>query len=84
MHSGEVLLALTKAGILREDAYRIVQSCAMATWTKLGMTDGQSFRANLEADPEVARVVKAAELDAAMDPALHLRSVDRIFARVFG
>ena len=84
VHSGEVLLALTKAGILREDAYRIVQSCAMATWTRLGTPEGRSFRANLEADPDVARMVKPAELDAAMDPALHLRSVDRIFERVFG
>ena len=84
VHSGEVLLALTKAGILREDAYRIVQSCAMATWTKLGMPEGRSFRENLEADPEVSRMVKPAELDAAMDPPLHLRSVDRIFERVFG
>jgi adenylosuccinate lyase len=84
VHSGEVLLALTKAGILREDAYRIVQNCAMATWTRLGAAEGRSFRANLEADPDVARVVKPAELDAAMDPALHLRSVDRIFQRVFG
>jgi adenylosuccinate lyase len=84
VHSGEVLLALTKAGILREDAYRIVQSCAMATWTRLGTPEGRSFRENLEADPDVARMVKPAELDAAMDPALHLRSVDRIFERVFG
>ncbi len=84
VHSGEVLLALTRAGILREDAYRIVQSCAMATWTRLGTPEGRSFRANLEADPEVARMVKPTELDAAMDPALHLRSVDRIFERVFG
>ncbi len=84
VHSGEVLLALTKAGILREDAYRIVQSCAMATWTRLGMPDGRSFRMNLEADPEVSARVSAAALDAAMDPALHLRSVDRIFERVFG
>jgi adenylosuccinate lyase len=84
VHSGEVLLALTRAGILREDAYRIVQSCAMATWTRLGTPEGRSFRANLEADPDVARMVPAAELDAAMDPALHLRSVDRIFERVFG
>ncbi|HEX3994482.1 MAG TPA: adenylosuccinate lyase, partial [Acetobacteraceae bacterium] len=81
VHSGEVLLALTKAGILREDAYRIVQSCAMATWTLLGTPEGRSFRVNLEADPDVARMVKPAELDAAMDPALHLRSVDRIFER---
>jgi adenylosuccinate lyase len=84
VHSGEVLLALTKSGILREDAYRIVQSCAMATWTKLGTPEGRSFRANLQADPDVARMVKPAALEAAMDPALHLRSVDRIFERVFG
>jgi adenylosuccinate lyase len=84
VHSGEVLLALTKAGISREDAYRIVQSSAMATWTRLGTPDGRSFRTNLEADPEVAGRVTPAELDAAMDPALHLRSVDRIFERVFG
>ncbi len=84
VHSGEVLLTLTRAGILREDAYRIVQSCAMATWTRLGMPGGRSFRENLEADPEVSRMVKPAELDAAMDPTSHLRSVDRIFERVFG
>ena len=84
VHSGEVLLALTKAGILREDAYRIVQRCAMATWTRLGTPEGKSFRENLQADPDVAGRVKAAELDAAMDPGLHVRMVDRIFARVFG
>src|SRR6201994_1155232 len=76
VHSGEVLLALTKAGISREDAYAIVQRCAMATWTKLGSPEGRSFRANLEADAEVAGRVKPEDLDAAMDPALHLRSVD--------
>ena len=84
VHSGEVLLALTKAGISREDAYRIVQSCAMATWTQLGTPQARSFRANLEAEPTVAARVRPAELDAAMDPALHLRAVDRIFTRVFG
>ena len=84
VHSGEVLLVLTRSGILREDAYRIVQRCAMETWTRLGEPDGRSFRENLEADPEVASRVSKADLDAALDPALHLREVDRIFARVFG
>jgi len=84
VHSGEVLLALTKAGIPRDDAYRIVQRCAMATWTRLGTPAGKSFRENVQADPDVAGRVKAAELDAAMDPGLHLRMVDRIFTRVFG
>jgi len=47
VHSGEVLLALTRAGILREDAYRVVQRNAMATWERLGTPEGRSFRANL-------------------------------------
>nr|WP_294560619.1 adenylosuccinate lyase [uncultured Rhodopila sp.] len=84
VHSGEVLLALTKAGILREDAYRIVQNSAMATWTLLGTPEGKTFRQNLDADPDVAGRVAPEVLDAAMDPGLHLRGVDRIFERVFG
>ena len=84
VHSGEVLLVLAKSGISREDAYAIVQRNAMATWSKLGKPDGLDFRANLAADPDVAGRVSAAELDAAMDPMLHLRRVDAIFARVFG
>ncbi len=84
VHSGEVLLTLTRAGILREDAYRIVQRNAMATWTKLGTPEGRSFRANLDADPEIGGRVTKAALDAAMDPALHLRHLELVFARVFG
>jgi adenylosuccinate lyase len=84
VHSGEVLLALTKSGILREDAYRIVQSSAMETWTKLGTAEGRSFRQNLEADAQVSQRVSKATLDAAMDSAIHLKHVDRIFERVFG
>ncbi len=83
VHSGEVLLALTRAGISREDAYAIVQRNAMATWQRLGTAEGRSFRDNLLADTEVARLVSAAELDAAMDAGMHLTAVDRIFARVF-
>jgi adenylosuccinate lyase len=84
VHSGEVLLALTKAGILREDAYKIVQRNAMATWTRLGNADAADFRANLLADPEVAGRVSAPVIDAAMDPKLHLQQIDVIFDRIFG
>ncbi|MDE2198974.1 MAG: adenylosuccinate lyase [Rhodospirillales bacterium] len=84
VHSGEVLLALARAGILREDAYRIVQRNAMATWEKLGTPEGRGFRANLDADPEIAGRVPPAILDAAMDPAMHLRHLDVAFTRVFG
>ncbi|OYY03994.1 MAG: adenylosuccinate lyase [Acidocella sp. 35-58-6] len=84
VHSGEVLLALTKAGILREDSYKIVQRNAMATWTKLGQPGAKDFRANLLADPEVAGRISPAVIDAAMDCKLHLAEIDTLFARVFG
>ncbi len=84
VHSGEVLLALTRAGLPREEAYAIVQRNAMATWTGLGRPDGRSFRENLDADPAVAGRVPSHALNAAMNHEAHLREVDRIFARVFG
>ncbi|MBO0711494.1 MAG: adenylosuccinate lyase [Acetobacteraceae bacterium] len=84
VHSGEVLLALTRAGISREDAYRIVQRSAMATWESLGKPGAKGFRAHLDADPEVGRRVPPEALDRAMDPNLHLRELDRLFERVFG
>mgnify|MGYP003365478328 CR=1 FL=1 len=82
--SGEVLLALARAGLSREAAYRIVQRNAMATWENLGKPGWRSFRANLDADPEVAGRVPPEVLDEAMDPRRHLRHVDEVFARVFG
>ncbi|HEX7391167.1 MAG TPA: lyase family protein, partial [Acidiphilium sp.] len=84
VHSGEVLLALARAGISREDAYRIVQRNAMATWTALGKPDARSFRDHLVADPEVAGRIGPETIDAAMDARLHLARIDQIFARVFG
>ncbi|AHI25829.1 adenylosuccinate lyase [Komagataeibacter xylinus] len=84
VHSGEVLLALARAGILREDAYRIVQRNAMETWTKLGHKGARTFRENLDADPEVAGRVPPEVLDAAMDSNAHLRQIDHTYTRVFG
>jgi adenylosuccinate lyase len=84
VQSGDVLLALARAGIPREDAYAIVQRNAMATWDKLGTPQGRSFRDNLLDDPEVVGRVRAAELDAALDARAHLAQVDHIFKRVFG
>ena len=84
VHSGEVLLALTRAGISREDAYRIVQRSAMATWESLGKPGAKGFRAQLDADPEIARRVPPEALDRAVDPSLHLSHLDRLFERVFG
>ncbi len=83
VHSGEVLLTLTRAGISREAAYAIVQRNAMATWTALGRPEGRGFAENLLTDPEVAGRVDAAGLAAAMEADRHLRHVDTIFARIF-
>lgn len=84
VHSGEVLLALARAGVLREDAYRIVQRCAMETWTKLGQPGGRTFRENLDADPEIAGRIPPEVLDAAMDSRAHLKAVDQRYRLIFG
>jgi len=77
--SQHVLLALTQAGVSREDAYRIVQANAMDVWR-----NGGSFLDRLKADPAVADRVPEAELTAAFDPERQLIHVDTIFERVFG
>jgi adenylosuccinate lyase len=84
VHSQKVLLALTQAGMSREDAYAAVQRAAMATWQALGSAGARDFRINLLADTEVTRWLDAAAVDAAMDPRRDFRHVDTVFARVFG
>ncbi len=90
VHSGEILLLLARAGLTREAAYAIVQRAAMATWTALDApldagpgTAARSFRDHLLAEPEIAAALSEADLDAALDPRLHLAFVDRTFERVF-
>jgi adenylosuccinate lyase len=79
LHNSEgVLLALTQAGISREEAYRLVQKNAMAVWE-----GEESFLERLKADREVTRRLAPEELEALFDDAHHLRHVDTIFARVF-
>ncbi|MHB1218809.1 MAG: adenylosuccinate lyase [Alphaproteobacteria bacterium] len=79
VHSQRVLLALTQAGMSREDAYRAVQRHAMETWQK-----GGDFQERLASDPEVARHLKRKQIAALFDLGYHFKHVDRIFARVFG
>ncbi len=79
VHSQRVLLALTQAGVSREDAYRIVQSNAMAAWSA-----GGSFQERLKADPIVAKKMNAKQIDAMFDLGYHTKHVDTLFARVFG
>ena len=78
--SQRVLLALTQAGVSREDAYRLVQRNAMKVWQDDGRT---RFLDLLTADPEVTSRIKEADLAALFDPTYHTRHVDTIFRRVF-
>jgi len=81
VHSQRVLLALTQAGVSREDSYRLVQRNAMKVWE----SDGQlSLLELLKSDPEVTAALPAAEIEEKFDLGYHLRQVDTIFDRVFG
>ncbi len=78
-NSQRVLLALTQAGVSREDAYRLVQRNAMKTWET-----GADFLAELKSDTEVVASVPATELEEMFDLGYHTKHVDTIFKRVFG
>jgi adenylosuccinate lyase len=85
VHSQRVMLELTQAGLAREDAYRAVQRNAMPVWSNMQAgKSGPSFLDNLKADPEVAKLLPAAKLEALFDLGHHFRNVDAIFKRVFG
>jgi adenylosuccinate lyase len=77
--SQRVLLALTQAGVSREDAYRLVQRNAMRVWEA-----GADFEAELLADDEVRAALSEDEIRESFDLGYHLKHVDTIFERVFG
>src|SRR6201996_1708127 len=79
VHSQLVMLALTQAGVSREDSYRMVQRNAMRAWNGEG-----NLLDLLKADSDVAKALPAAKLEAMFDLGYHLKQVDTIFARVFG
>jgi len=79
VHSQRILLALTQAGIGREDSYRMVQRNAMRAWN--GESDLLSL---LKTDRDVTRALPPAELEKLFDLGYHLKHVDTIFKRVFG
>lgn len=78
-NSQRVLLALTQAGVSREDAYLRVQRNAMKTWET-----GADFLESLKGDGEVTAHVPASELEQMFDIGYHTAQVDTIFDRVFG
>ncbi len=76
--SGQLLLDLAEAGMLREEAYRLVQAHAMEAWENEG-----DFRQAIEADPEIRKRLAPEKLAAAFSIERQLRHVGAIFARVF-
>ena len=78
-NSQRILLALTQAGVSREDSYRLVQRNAMKVWE-----EGANFAEELKADPEVNKMLTSAEIDDKFDIAYHTKHIDTIFTRVFG
>jgi adenylosuccinate lyase len=79
VHSQRVLIALTQAGMSREDAYKAVQTHAMQVWRGKG-----DFLTLLKADPKVRAKLKPAEIEKNFDLRYHFKHVDTIFKRVFG
>src|SRR4051795_8211931 len=79
VHSQRVLIALTKAGMSREDAYKLVQKHAMQVWRGNG-----DFLTLLKSDKAVRAKLKPAEIEANFDLGHHFKHVDTIFKRVFG
>jgi adenylosuccinate lyase len=81
IHSQRVLLALTQAGLSREESYALVQRNAMKVWE----SDGQlSLLDLLKADPDVSTHIPPTELEQLFNLDYHLKHVDTIFDRVFG
>jgi adenylosuccinate lyase len=81
VHSQRVLLALTQAGISREDSYRIVQRNAMKVWESDG---AESLMELLKADADVAAKMSAEEIEDRFNLDYHFKHIDTIFERVFG
>jgi len=76
--SGQLLLDLAAAGMLREQAYRLVQGHAMQAWEQEG-----DFRKAVESDPEILKFLSLEKIQQAFSVERYLTYVDRIFSRVF-
>lgn len=77
-YSGQLLLDLTRKGVLREEAYKWIQRCSMKVWD-----EDKDFLQVLQEDPDITQVLTRAEIQSVVNPQLQLRNVDAIFSRVF-
>ena len=76
-HSQSVLLALTRAGAERKIAYEAVQRAAMKTWRDEG-----TFAQNARAEPEIAKLLSATEIEKLCSLEVHFKHVDETFRAV--
>jgi adenylosuccinate lyase len=76
--SGQLLLDLSSAGMLREDAYALVQAHAMRAWTEDG-----DFRQAVSQDPQIRALLTDAQLLESFSVSRQLQNIDAIYARVF-
>jgi adenylosuccinate lyase len=76
--SGQLLLALTRKGVSREQAYEWAQRNAMRVWD-----EGEDFQTLVKADADIARQLSTEEIDQAFSPNSYLKNVDAVFERVF-
>lgn len=77
--SQRVLLALTEKGCPREEAYKLVQKCAMKVWDT-----GADFLTELKNEPKIGRHLKASALESLFDMDYFMKPVDGIFKKIFG
>jgi adenylosuccinate lyase len=77
-YSGQLLLDLTRKGVLREEAYKWIQRCSMKVWD-----EDKDFLQVLQEDPDITKVLTREEIQSVVNPQLQLRNVDAIFSRVF-
>jgi adenylosuccinate lyase len=77
--SGQLLLDLAEAGMMREDAYRLVQSHAMRSWK-----EDLVFREEAARDPKISTLLSPEKLEKTFDYTRQLGNVDAIFKRVLG
>jgi adenylosuccinate lyase len=78
-YSGQLLLDLTRKGVVREEAYRWIQRCSMKVWD-----EDKDFVLVLQEDPDISKALTPEEIRSVVNPDLQLRNVDVIFSRVFG
>lgn len=78
-YSGQLLLDLTRKGIVREEAYLWIQRCSMKVWD-----EDKDFVQVVQEDPDISKALTPEEIRAVANPDVQLRNIDVIFSRVFG